>query len=153
MKIKITKEVVGESVIKSSKENPERIEKVPLYKMLINNQEFAVTRDTNHNNNFLKIRGDFSENSECPPSANEYKGFIRADGKKGHRIQLYEEGVDDGSKSLIQGKGEMIRSFIQIHKGEGWSRGCFILNKDKNQEFTDLISNHQGEISVEIEER
>ena len=147
--ITITNEIIGQTELHSHKENPERIEMVPLYKMIFKEKIFSVTRDTNHNNFYKKTKGNFSTNSECPPG--NFKATIRKDGEKGPRIQLYEEGIDNGSGSLLKGKGETIRSHIQIHKGK-WSTGCFLVQEHK--EFQELVNNlKESHLEVNIEPR
>ena len=153
MNLVITKEVVGKKELHSSKENPERIEEVPLYKMIFGYSDFSVTRDTNHKDTFKKLQGDFSENSECPPNKKDqpYKVILRTDGNKGPRLQLYEEEVDDGKGRYLQGIGQEKRDLIQIHKGK-WSTGCFLVQE--NKEFQKMISEiNIEEVKVHIEPR
>jgi hypothetical protein len=107
--------------ITNQKAGESRLQKIPVYKMLVLNEsgstaEFPVTRDA------------VTKKAPANKPGKPYSGRIREDGPKGFRIELYEPGVGKkGSRYSLRGIGKIIRTNIQIHIGPGRSEGCVLL--------------------------
>lgn len=122
IKITITNQIVGNGVICAQKGKPETATPVPLYKMVIENNENVVAE--------LPVTRDTSKNEQCPPNKPgvPYQARIRTDGERGFRLELYEEALcKDRSPNLLQGTGKTSRTSIQIHIGPAYSEGCICL--------------------------
>lgn len=135
IKIFITSKISGSAKLYHLPNKKGGFEIVPLYKAYVvfkngHKYNFKVTRDTNFIGSYLVTKGKYVENGECPPNEKKfpYKGLVLENGKLSWRIQLYEEKIDDGTKSWIKGIGKGKRQYIQIHKGPGCSKGCFLID-------------------------
>lgn len=136
--IVITKEIIGESVLYSKEDQLGDRYRVPLYKMTLANEsgtvkETGVTRDSIRTITTKRPRSRYGVQGECPPNRDgaPYDAFVRDDGKKGFRLQLFEETIlQDEQKYLVRGMGKTKRQYIQIHIGPGYSEGCFLLTDD-----------------------
>jgi len=117
----------------------ERAHKVDVsgYQMIVRSKGFddavfTITRDTAHSLAHPEHR--YKTNGECPPSKDgePYHARIRTDGPRGYRLELYEPSLCiDRSPNLLQGTGQVPRTSIQIHKGPGYTQGCFSIMPDK----------------------
>ena len=137
--IRITGDIVGEGVLYSGDNKTGKRHAVPLYRMILSNKagterELGVTRDTLVTVGKKQLRDKYGLFGECPPNKNDvpYEAFIRTDGERGFRLQLYESAVSQpDERYLLQGVGNIKRQYIQIHIGPGQSRGCFLLTDDE----------------------
>lgn len=136
--IRITADVIGESIL-YSKENKEGAKHaVPLYRLTLSNKtgtkrEFGVTRDTIRTIGKAEQDERYALFGECPPNKKDvpYEAAIRRDGERGFRLQLFESGIEQKNEQyLLQGIGPIKRQYIQIHIGPSHSRGCFLLTDD-----------------------
>ena len=119
--IRITKNVITKGTAYTKKDKQGEKLSVDLYEMSVNE------KDT-----FLVARESQSERPPCPQNKENipYKGRVRENGELGFRIELYEDGVSPSNDSLV-GTGNLVRTNVQIHKGPGYSEGCFLLTNDE----------------------